>query len=123
MDKKLISAKVIPDRNVELRDEEWSIGGANPQLIRGFYTLNGKYIGDEKTFNRLWNEFGIRQFDTAAVVDTVCSIGFSPDENAWYGWSHRAISKFKVGTHYRGRQAQTLTEAKVMAREFAEDVS
>jgi len=28
----------------------------------------------------------------------VCNIGFNPNENKWYGWSHRAIYGFGIGS-------------------------
>lgn len=31
----------------------------------------------------------------------VCSIGFSEKEQKWYGWSHRAIYGFGVGSHVK----------------------
>lgn len=62
----------------------------------------------------------------------VPSIGFSEKEQKWYGWSHRAIYGFGVGSQvkkghagYKGKQwtAKTLTDAKRMATDFAEAVS
>jgi hypothetical protein len=29
---------------------------------------------------------------------SVCTIGFSPKDNKWYGWSHRAIYGFTIGS-------------------------
>ena len=60
------------------------------------------------------------------------NIGFSEKEQKWYGWSHRAIYGFGVGskckkgdTHYKGKEwvAKTLEDAKKMAEDFAESVS
>jgi hypothetical protein len=64
--------------------------------------------------------------------NTVPSIGFSEKEQKWYGWSHRAIYGFGVGSKvkkghagYKGKEwtAKTLTDAKRMATDFAEAVS
>lgn len=60
------------------------------------YTLDDKFIGDEKFAKRLCIDMGIKPctYDD----NTVCSIGFSEKDQAWYGWSHRAFSPpFKVG--------------------------
>jgi hypothetical protein len=62
----------------------------------------------------------------------VPSIGFSEKEQKWYGWSHRAIYGFGVGSKvkkgdcaYNGKEwtAKTLDDAKQMAIDFANDVS
>jgi hypothetical protein len=44
-------------------------------------------------------------------------VGFSPKENKWYGWSHRAIYGFTIGStckkgdlHYRGSTMEELEE-------------
>ena len=59
-------------------------------------------------------------------------VGFSPKDGKWYGWSHRAIFGFKVGStcskgdcHYRGKEwvAGSMDDAKQMAQDFNEGVS
>lgn len=86
------------------------------------------YIGDVETAYTLWERFGICLFynierqdeivDLESVDVTtkakdsllygdyianllkrdVCSIGWSPSTKKWYGWSHRAISGFTIGS-------------------------
>lgn len=60
------------------------------------------------------------------------SIGFSEKEQKWYGWSHRAIYGFGIGSKvkkgdcgYKGKEktAKTLDDAKQMAKDFAKAVS
>lgn len=60
------------------------------------------------------------------------SIGFSEKEQKWYGWSHRAIYGFGIGSKvkkgdcgYKGKTwtAKTLDDAKQMAKDFADAVS
>lgn len=60
------------------------------------------------------------------------SIGFSEKEQKWYGWSHRAIYGFGIGSKvkkgdcgYKGNAwtAKTLDDAKQMAKDFADAVS
>lgn len=60
------------------------------------------------------------------------SIGFSEKEQKWYGWSHRAIYGFGIGSKvkkgdcgYKGKAwtAKTLDDAKQMAKDFADAIS
>lgn len=63
----------------------------------------------------------------------VPQIGFSETEQKWYGWSHRAIYGFGIGSevkkgaagyNYPGpKKAKTLEDAKKMAENFADSVS
>jgi len=62
-------------------------------------------------------------------------VGFSPKDDKWYGWSHRAIFGFEVGSkckkgdcHYNPAglgewTAKTASDAKKMAQDFKEGVS
>lgn len=55
----------------------------------------GAYVGDPLTAYRLLSR-GIVP-ETAEEDDTLCSIGFSAQEQKWYGWSHRTIAGFAIG--------------------------
>lgn len=108
------------------------------------------YIGDPKMADRLWKKYGIETFELADPGHKVCSIGFSPRDQKWYGWSHRAIFGFGVGSKVKkgdccassgfvtsyldehpekdkslpvGFKAKNLHDAKRMAIAFAESVS
>jgi len=59
--------------------------------------LKGDYVGDMNNVLRLIQKYGITEFEKAAYSHNVCSIGFSPRDNKWYGWSHRAIYGFGIG--------------------------
>jgi len=61
------------------------------------YSLDGGYIGSPKEAQFLCGERGIAP-QKAAPDDTVCSIGFCEKEQKWYGWSHRAMYGFGVGS-------------------------
>lgn len=61
------------------------------------YSLDGDYIGSSKDAHRLCIKRGIRP-QTIGPSHTVCSIGFSFNDGKWYGWSHRAIFGFKIGS-------------------------
>lgn len=107
------------------------------------------YIGTEETYNML-REKGIVLFQKKNKNDNTCSIGYSPSENKWYGWSHRAIYGFTIGDEvkegditntsglveeYRiqhpdedlslpvGFKAETLQDARRMAIAFASAIS
>ena len=61
-------------------------------------------------------------------------VGFSPKDKKWYGWSHRAIFGFKIGstcnkgdchwtTDKKSWTAKTMEDAKQMAIDFNRGVS
>jgi len=62
------------------------------------YSLDGQYIGDNKIANMLCRKKGIREFVKTAETHPPASVGFNPDEQKWYGWSHRAIYGFTIGS-------------------------
>lgn len=63
---------------------------------------------------------------------TMTTLGFNPDKNKWYGWSHRALAGFGVGHVVKkgdclekikpGFKCKTLADAKKVAADFAESV-
>ena len=61
------------------------------------YTLAGDYIGDIERARRLCGEYGIKP-EKSKPDHSVCSIGFSEAEQKWYGWSHRAMRGFGIGS-------------------------
>jgi hypothetical protein len=123
----------------EVRNElrESPCKGDMPFEMKSAYTPSGLYIGDSRDAKRLVADRGI-QPEISAEGNNVCSIGYSVKDGKWYGWSHRAIYGFKVGStckkgdcHYRARRhggkgawvAKTTADAKQMAIDFAEGVS
>ncbi len=101
------------------------------------YTPRGEYIGNWKTAHLLCVKRGI-QPELRTPDSNVCSIGFSIKDGKWYGWSHRAIFGFKIGSmckkgdyHYIPKRhhgkgawtAKTIADARQMACDFAEGVS
>lgn len=74
---------------------DWPIGdGATlPTAVNA----NGDYIGDKETAEWLCGERGIAP-ELASPAHKVCSIGFCEREQKWYGWSHRAIYGFGIGS-------------------------
>lgn len=64
-----------------------------------YYTSNvdGGYIGDEETYKLLVEKKKLILIQKIKPSNCTCSIGYSPEENKWYGWSHRAIYGFTIG--------------------------
>ncbi len=99
------------------------------------FTPDDKYIGSPKMANLLVKKKGITPEIADRRSHEVCSIGKSTD-GKWYGWSHRAIYGFKVGSTVKsgdcveedgniktGFKAKTQADAKRMAKAFARSVS
>ena len=111
-------------------------------LKTGFFYLaafspEGLYIGEPDFASRLVRQYGILTFFGRRQDSTVATIGFSPLQKKWYGWSHRAIFGFGLGDklfssrygdentkfHQHGTKViKTLKEAREAARRFAEYV-
>ena len=60
-------------------------------------TIDGGYIGLEEFARQLTQDHGIAP-QRVSERHTVCSIGFCEKEQKWYGWSHRAIYGFGIGS-------------------------
>jgi len=85
------------DVKKELYDGEEFGKGAPDMEMESAYTKDGKYLGDSKTAKMLVDKFGIKQFEFAGPDSNICNIGFNPDTNIWFGWSHRVIIGFDIG--------------------------
>lgn len=131
--------------------EEYKIKIEESQGIKMIFVYNkdDKYIGTLKDFEMYIKEFGLSQIQTYND-NKVCSIGFNEKEQKWYGWSHRAIFGFGIGSEVKedsccassgyvedyikehpekdlslpvGFKAKTLEDAKRMAIAFADSVA
>lgn len=97
-----ISAEVIndggdPDGAAEAVDD---IEDASGRLVTldVAYTSAGEYIGDTECAQYIAQ----RGIAPQTIADNaVCSIGFCEHEQKWYGWSHRAMFGFGVGSHVK----------------------
>lgn len=112
--------------------------------------VDGGYIGTDRDYEFFVRDKGLILIQKTEPTDNTCSIGYQPEENKWYGWSHRAIQGFTIGDvveegdltstsgfveEYRvqhpdedkslpvGYKAQDLNGAKRMAIAFAQAVS
>lgn len=67
-----------------------------PQVIECYYSKNGLYVGQHVD---ILLHYGItEQFESVVPESTIASIGFNPTEQKWYGWSHRMIHGFGIGS-------------------------
>jgi hypothetical protein len=87
----------------EIRREIWpSSFGEEPLEIETCYTDAGYWIGDLRTAKFLCEKHGIAPESASPEVKPgdlrPCSIGFCEQEQKWYGWSHRAIFGFGIGS-------------------------
>lgn len=80
-------------------DDMQSILDASPptMVMTSGYNASGHYIGSEETTKYLVEERGISP-ETMDGNDGVCCIGFCEKDQKWYGWSHRAIFGFGIGS-------------------------
>jgi hypothetical protein len=117
------------------KEEIWGLEGNTDDdtPISAAYNPSGEYLGDPE-FAKTLAKKGIVQFEKIEPNHSACSIGFNPDEDKWYGWSHRAMYGFGVGskckkgdcgyTPEKGEwEAKTIEDAKQMAVDFAKGVS
>lgn len=83
----------------EVWDEIWRTSETDnsPLPMRSAYTPDGSYIGDTRTAYRLCLLRGIAP-EKRSEDHVVCSIGFCEREQKWFGWSHRALFGFGVGS-------------------------
>lgn len=83
----------------EIRDE---LAGGSEYGCKDFtmkiaYTLSGDYIGDTKFAYRLCKKWGIAP-EKIGPDHNICSIGFCEKDQKWFGWSHRALFGFGIGS-------------------------
>lgn len=91
----------------------------------------------ESMRDMLERKYGITEFEKKSSDSSVATIGYSPKDKKWYGWSHRAIYGFKVGdkifepdygddktpfNQHGSKEAKTLEDCKKAARAFADYV-
>ena len=68
------------------------------EMVNCYESEKGQWIGDAKTARMLCKKFGLRKIQKIDPSFSSCSIGFNEDEQKWYGWSHRAIYGFGIGS-------------------------
>lgn len=115
------------------------------KFIETYFNKKGDYLypksGDTKCKFHAEYDKGLLKFFAENGITEIYSIydnhtpslGFSSDEQKWYGWSHRAIYGFGIGDsmkkgtcgfeiYKKTAKAKTLDDAKEMAKAFAKSV-
>lgn len=90
-----------PLRNIIVRTEQLKDDFSDDiTTIDCCYSLGGLFLGGLTMLkdNFLYN---INTFEKAKPSHNVASIGFSESETKWYGWSHRAIYGFTIGSEVK----------------------
>lgn len=106
---------------IELRDfgseyNPWSVNGLlcrflpiERMIMISCYTPEGYYIGDINTAMFVYGRLGLEDVQPISVVSgkkeqeeaiknkLACQVGFNPEEEKWYGWSHRAYFGYGIG--------------------------
>lgn len=82
----------------ELVDDLEYGGDGDLEMVVCYSADTGDYIGDAKTARMLCKKYGLRNIQKRSDSHSVCSIGFNEDEQKYYGWSHRAIFGFGIGS-------------------------
>ncbi len=129
----------------DVRWEEVPHGGDMWHYV--YSTIDGGHVDRPEGAYRLLQN-GIVDIQKMEPKNKVCSIGFHPVEQKWYGWSHRARYGFGIGDVVKegdccassgwtdeylkdhpdpyvlpvGFEAKTLKDAKTMAKAFANSV-
>lgn len=82
----------------ELVDDSEYGGDGGLEMICCYSSETGDWIGNSKIAIMLCKKRGIRDIQKRKADHCVASIGFNPQEQKWYGWSHRAIYGFGIGS-------------------------
>ena len=100
-------AEIVKERKYRnsyiVRDEKWltnfedELKGHTQLMKDQAYNLKGEWICDSKWAHELIVQRGIMP-EKANPSYSVCSIGFCKKEQKWYGWSHRAMYGFGIGS-------------------------
>lgn len=117
---------------VKMLIDDREYGGKGDLPMTCAFNEKGQYIGDPKTARRLVEKFGIKPELRPGA--SVCTIGYSSRRRKWYGWSHRAIAGFGLGSTVKpgdvivgrfkaGYKPKTMADCRRMAMRFASEVS
>jgi len=82
----------------------WSPGEGEEDIFGYYSKIDGSYV----CFSNLYMdvayllEMGItEQIQSGYESHKVANIGFNPEKQLWYGWSHRAIHGFGIGSEVK----------------------
>lgn len=86
---------------------EDAAGGPDMVMRSAFTTDGGYYVGNSKWAYRIFRVRGLSEVQPSSQAEHgdanggfghTCSLGYSRLEEKWFGWSHRAIYGFGVGS-------------------------
>ena len=120
MKSETIFVQKYPEHGYQVRTElvENPEEGCESIKMRSAYTMTGDYIGNRQNAVFLCDEKGIKP-ETIDAEHNVCSIGFCYVEQKWYGWSHRAIYGFGIGSSIKkGDIGYTTSDVNELAKEL-----
>ena len=101
----------------EARTKALDCGDGTTIAHTAYYAPDGSYIGTKDWADRL-AELGIMPQRRLPDSQTA-SIGFCEREQKWYGWSHRAIAGFGIGSAVKkGDCAYTATTADELIEDY-----
>jgi len=83
-----------------IRKELIEYEGCDAVEIDSAYTLGGARIGDVGMARVLCEERKIIP-ELVTPDSTICTIGWCNHQQQWYGWSHRAVCGFSVGSEVK----------------------
>jgi hypothetical protein len=81
----------------ELIDDS-EYGGDGVEMKNCYSMYAGDWIGNSKDARFLCKKKGLRDLQKIKSEHCVCSLGWNESEQKWYGWSHRAIYGFGIGS-------------------------
>lgn len=127
--------KVLPSKNDFMPDKSWIKVIMNDCYLTSGFSVED-ILKEHDTIDFLIMH-GITQISSTFHKDEhhehpVANIGYNPEEQKWYGWSHRAWHDFGIGDTPKefypdktveGKPIETLEEAKKAAIEFAKSVA
>lgn len=112
-----------PEHGYEIRTEVVDPEGeGNTVEMKSAYTKSGAYIGGARDGRVLCEEKGIKP-ETIDSGHNVCSIGFCEAEQKWYGWSHRAIFGFGIGSSVKKGDCAYIPSKEDIAKECKQNGS
>lgn len=91
-----------------LYSEEDAAGGSDMVMRSAFTTDGGHYVGSPKWAYMIFRTKGLSDVQPSRPVGDIdanggfgytCSVGYSRLEEKWFGWSHRAMYGFGVGSN------------------------
>lgn len=104
MSKELKTTKTVSKKLQEFINSIATIGNSNIPNDGGkiYYSkVDGAYltrVGMEENLNFLFKREITEQIQDGYGEAKTCCIGFNPIEKKWFGWSHRAIFGFGIGS-------------------------